>query len=613
VDDPGSTLNVSGAIIDGYGGTGVISVWNGGQIDAGGEQAATGLALGGPSGSGILAITADGRVTIGGQADIGQFGAGLLEVTTGGTFSATASGNAALIAGVSSGATGSVLVSDPGSVMSLTGGLVVGSLGSGTFTAQNLSFVQVSNAASATALGVTVGAYAGGSGTLSLASQALLETSAGVAVGSVGAGVLNDTDALLYITAAPATGFSALGIGLSAGSSGTVNVAGGQIIDAGLAGTVIGSAGTGTLNITQGGVVQTGIATGNALVLGLSSGASGAVSISGSGSTLDVSGPVIDGNNGTGTITLAEGANFAAGSSASADALELGSTGGAGALSVSSLAEATVLGQLTVGEFGTGTVSISGGGQVSVDSSGIYSLIDGNAAGADGSVLITGAGSTLTLNDGAQIGITGAGSVSLQDGGVLDNTNTGVGVQVGEAGTVSLLGGTLLAGSTLTIEAGGTLTGQGSVSASAVIDSGSINATGGTLAFIGAISGSGSLSISGNADLSLSTTQGDGYTLANNLNFGAGGGTLTLGDVFGGEVTGGGTISGWASGDYVVLPNPTLENGYTPASESFANGTLTLFGSSGQVVDTLNFAGALTTNNFTLTQVGNDTVIGFHS
>jgi len=84
------------------------------------------------------------------------------------------------------------------------------------------------------------------------------------------------------------------------------------------------------------------------------------------------------------------------------------------------------------------------------------------------------------------------------------------------------------------------------------------------------------------------------------IGFGAAGGTAEL--LPGARLLG--AIAGWHQGDYLLLPTiAATSEVFTPGSGGHA-GTLTLYGSTGQVVDTLHLTGALTTGSFMLFPLG---------
>jgi outer membrane autotransporter protein len=93
--------------------------------------------------------------------------------------------------------------------------------------------------------------------------------------------------------------------------------------------------------------------------------------------------------------------------------------GGDGTLSVDDKGSVDVAGRLTVGNRARGTVTITGGGALAVhggDADGMGAIL-GNAVGSEGDVTVSGAGSVLTLDAGAQVGNFGNGSLTVQQGG----------------------------------------------------------------------------------------------------------------------------------------------------------------------------------------------------
>ena len=97
---------------------------------------------------------------------------------------------------------------------------------------------------------------------------------------------------------------------------------------------------------------------------------------------------------------------------------------------------------LGVGVAGMGTLTIAAGGTVSTDGGSSYI---GQNRGGDGTVTVTGAGSTLA-NNALYVGYEGTGTLIIADGGTVTNSYGTIGWQVGSTGTVTVTG----AGSTWT-------------------------------------------------------------------------------------------------------------------------------------------------------------------
>jgi hypothetical protein len=221
-------------------------------------------------------------------------------------------------------------------------------------------------------------------------------------------------------------------------------------------------------------------------------------------------------------------------------------------------------------------------------------VLDTLGAATLGTIVVTGAGSTL-LTGALTVGNgTATGSIAVGSGGDVNCTGAAA-----LHGAVTLSGGTLSA-TALTIEAGASVSGNGTVIGGSFIDLGTVAVTSGKLTCIGPVTGTGSLSIGGAGDLALGSTEAAGV----GVDFTTGGGTLSA--VTSADIAG--TITGWSSGDFIALQSQTV------VSDSYTNGTLTLLGSNNTTLGVLHFAGALATGDFAISHpAGIDTLIAFHS
>jgi len=253
----------------------------------------------------------------------------------------------------------------------------------------------------------------------------------------------------------------------------------------------VGTYGTGSLTVSNGGSVVVSGTTGTGDInIGLNTGSTGTMTISGSGSTVAVSG-----SNSTGSADFATG--------------------------------------VFVGVSGNGTLNVLNGGELTIDGSGdAYSgLYVGNSSGSTGSVLISGAGSTINAGKRVVIGLTnaltagGTGTVEVGSGGSLIAEN----VYVGPSGTLRGVGsvtGTV-------VNRGGVVAPGGSSSVGTMTINGDYTQTSGTLAIRAAGANSVSaLNVTGNATITGGTeafTFVDGYTPAagDRLRYIVAGGTVT--------------------------------------------------------------------------------------
>ena len=122
---------------------------------------------------------------------------------------------------------------------------------------------------------------------------------------------------------------------------------------------------------------------------------------------------------------------------------------------------------LNVGVIGTGTLRIVSGGDIIATTTYI-----GNVANANGSIIVNGGGSSLTLSNNLNIGQGGTGVLDINAGGTVSNAYGKIGVESTADGQVSVAGTTsswtnandILVGEsghgTLDISAGATVTGQ---------------------------------------------------------------------------------------------------------------------------------------------------------
>jgi T5SS/PEP-CTERM-associated repeat protein len=535
----GSLLKAGSSVIVGGGGAGSLSLVSGGSLSAGASANSVALIVG-DGGNGALSVSG-GFATLNGQLDIGDGSSGVLSVTNFGHLTINASSEPAVIIGALAGISGSATIATQ-SLVSVTGEAVIGSSGSGTLSIETGASVSFSMGTGEISPGIILGASGGGSGTLSVSGGATLSSAAGIAVGSFGAGLLEVSGGVITINTAAGQGLYALSAGLGAGVTGAISITGGMIDDAGQAGVVLGSSGSGSLTISSAGTLITGNPGGtNGLALAVASGSSGTASVTGGGSKLVVNGTVLDGSSGAGGISISSGATFLAGSAATSTGLALGGVGGSGSFTLSA-ATAMVLGQTQVGVGGTGTLAISGGATFSGQSSGFEALVVASGTSATGSLLITDAGTNVTLKGGLEVGAYGNAHATIQNGASVTATTwsgnggesvvieaaqgsgtltvTGAGTRLAATGELQV-GGTLGSGAgTLLISAGATVT--TALASGQSIDGATIGGTSLAEQSVASIAGSGSV-----------------WSVAGILGIGESGGSALLTIGTGGSVTAG--------------------------------------------------------------------------
>ena len=501
-------LNGNGAII-GATGTGTLDILDGSVAEFGTPN---------PSGTASLSIGRAGTGTV----DVSGAGA---QLTLTGAF----------YAGRATGSSGTVTVEDGAALTEVTspipGSVVLGGGGSvnGAFATGGSGGLTVQSGATATIADTVIVGENGASGTvtvsdaaLSLGSRLLLGDGT-TAPGGSGT-LLVEAGGTLTDTAA-ATGTPQLVLGVSVATTGSATVTGaGSLVDMGLDGITLGSAGSGTLVVEDGGAVTA--ASGDpgyesALNIGLNSGSTGGLTVTGAGSSVDAAGTVSIGRAGTATLTVDDGASFTGGAAATAtvvgqvigigmatpltypdgtaeiayfggtgtadilhgstltshDAIDVGRNGSTGSLVVANASLAEAAGAIDIGSGtdrtgGNGTVTVESGATLRSDGPHVATLasIDlGVDTGTNGSLTATGAGSLVDAGgDRIDIGLAGTGTLLVEAGAhatagdtLYASPGTEAGFSVGSgsgSGTATIDG----AGSRLDVDGVLTIAGTGS-------------------------------------------------------------------------------------------------------------------------------------------------------
>ena len=224
-------------------------------------------------------------------------------------------------------------------------------------------------------------------------------------VGKEGRGELNITDG-------GQVGCSSCCLGYERGSMGIANVSGiGSTWNASSGGIMVGLYGNGQLDIVNGGVVNC-----QGTSIGFMEGATGVVTVSGSGSTWtqqqsggSYTGLYVVGNYGSGELVITNGGTVNNQSCKIAD--NLGSTGIVTVNGHGSTWNNNI--RLEVGCYGTGTLNITNGGTVNSPAGSIAYWNEGV-----GSVTVSGIGSKWATTS-LKVGLSGAGELHIVDGGLV--------------------------------------------------------------------------------------------------------------------------------------------------------------------------------------------------
>ncbi len=300
-----------------------------------------------------------------------------------------------------------------------------------------------------------------GSGSSLTVSQNVSSTSLRpfITVGRGGTGSMTISDGA-SVTVDGGLGGSLFRLGRDSGSEGTATITGnGTTVT--LTGTGndhldvefrVGQNGSGSLTVQDGATLTVHDRGTNEtdIVFASESGSTGTGRFTGSGTTVQMTGSnsaMLVGSKGTGSLTVSDGASF------TGLDIEIGENAGStGAMTVEGGASVMLSGQdsaedgsagpqFRVGESGTGTLTITSGGTVTItnssggDKSG---MTIGQESGSTGSVTVTGSGSSLNAGDAIHIAMDfdetngGTGTLTVTDGGTAQASS----IFIGSAGTL---------------------------------------------------------------------------------------------------------------------------------------------------------------------------------
>ncbi len=461
----GNAWTNSGAIYVGYGGGGVISILDGAAVTTGEMNIASGTTSTGTVNlQDNSSLTTSGYLYVGFGGDASSGGHGYLNILSG---SDVTSANSIIANGTNT--IGDALVSGTGSTWTTTGSLLVGGGGVGTLDVANGGFVQsgtatIANLASASGSSVNVDGAgsqwsvlgdlylgSGGSGTLNVTDNGSVELGAAyLGYAAAGSGAIVVDDAALSITDRIGVGYNGTGsltirngatvdsdgaiLGWNAAATGTATVTGAGSRWDNTGTLYVGNLGDGFLTIADAAAV-----TSTDGYVGTENGSDSELLVSGAGSSWTMNGAFFAGHNtgAEGTVTIASG-----GSISSLQGILGDLSGSIGTMTVtgvgstwSAIVDPAVLysGDLNVGRHGTGYLSVLNGGSVTGNR-----LHIGNEVGSSGEVIVSGAGSNLTVADRLSIGIEGDGELTVANGGTVSADRIVIADDAGSSGILNI-------------------------------------------------------------------------------------------------------------------------------------------------------------------------------
>jgi collagen type I/II/III/V/XI/XXIV/XXVII alpha len=363
-----------------------------------------------------------------------------------------------------------------------------------------------------------------------------------------------------------------------ASGGGAVTVSGtGSTID-NVGDVTVGAGDFGWLLVTAGGLVQTSSGT-DAIASGSGSDGSNVV-VNGTGSTWQSPGPLLVGDGGAGSLAIS------AGGTVTFDRADIGVlAGGSGIVSVVGTgSNLTLAGSLIVGDATAAELSILSGAVVTADNADI-----GVQAGSSGNVDIEGNGSQLNIAHSLSLGDAGTAVLTLGSGTELtvhDNIN------IGASGKLIQFGGII---DPSVVNNTGRAGGKGAITATvSIVNTGTLFAASGTETLVApVITGTGVLEIDTGGNL---TVNAGSVAATQTVTFTDGTGILTIGTLGGF----GATIGDFITGDAIIVQGTSI------ASDSFDASThvLTLFDGSSATIGTLQFGSSVTGSNLGVNGTG---------
>ncbi len=441
VNDTGSQLYVNGGAQVGYSGSGLLSIANGGNVTI-----TEGLAIGYEfGGNGTVTVDGVNSTLQAGTFYVGDDGLGALLVSNGGSVSTTDSSIY-----IADGSDGNVTVTN--ATLTTFGTLFVGyEGGNGTLT--------VSSGGNVWASAAQIGTYSDGPGVATVTGEgsSLTVTDDALIIGNEGNGTLNVLNGGHVELQGGNANRVALEMASGDGAAAlTIDSASMYLNGA----AVFGNYSNATVNITNGGsltVDGSDESHGFGAYIGWHGGSTSTVSLSGVNSSLTLNnGALVVGNWGNGTLNIDNNATVTTNSTDNIS-LYLGrGRNGNGTINLADTGTTLNIGSLAiVGDEGTGNLTIYNGAFLSLSgwdeedhSSDGATLMIGRQETGNGSVYVTGTNSTLQITDdgyATYIGVDGTGALTVANGGYFhqsgyDNANMGIylGFNSGSNGTLTI-------------------------------------------------------------------------------------------------------------------------------------------------------------------------------
>ncbi len=455
VNGDSSLLSV-GTFTLGNTGMGAATVSSGGRITSGAGATIGNLAgsRGTLTVTGVGAL-ADSTFAVTGNLLVGEFGQGTLRAELGGNV--TVSTDLVIGDDITNTSDNSVTITGGGSLLTVGNRLVVGNEGVGNSTpgSETTNSLSITSGATASAAFLRVAEIAGSKGEMLVNGAGTnFNASNDAVVGTAGTGALEISGgAVLTTTSSFFAGYSGAGNGTVTVSGGGSQLAvnGNNASDTFIGGYTGSAGGTGTVLIENGGFMNTR----QSVFLGGNTTGNGSLTVTGPGSQLNSDDGLANeatyvGYANRGTLTIADGASVDSELARIGELTTVGAGEAAATVTGVNGAASTwnVSGNVVVGDFGVGSLHITAGGRVISNSSGGAGLtVIGNGPASDGSsVLIDGAGSNWThTGSDFSVGYSGGDvanpvTLTIQNGGSLNVARILIADSTGSRGIATVTG-----------------------------------------------------------------------------------------------------------------------------------------------------------------------------
>ena len=197
----------------------------------------------------------------------------------------------------------------------------------------------------------------------------------------------------------------------------------------------VGLYGIGELSIESGDFTNIGLSSNDGgMLVGSNAGSTGTVRINGSNSSLDLNGFFTLGESGDGFLLMDNSGSFQA--LESSFGLNAGATGTG---TISNHSDFSLTNDLVLGNLGTGTLTVESGSSVNLLDIEADAIL-GDGSSGQGTLHVTGSGTSVTIGDGIYVGSAGTGTMTIDSGAKVTGAFSDIGSGSSSIGSVTVDG-----------------------------------------------------------------------------------------------------------------------------------------------------------------------------